>query len=134
VERLILDTGVLIAGARGRRDESAIAPDDDVALPAVVIAEFLAGVLLDENPARQAAQRQFLVEILAAMPVLDYNLNVAERHAELLAHTRRAGRPRGAHDLLIAATAAAAGRTILTTDAQADFDGLPGVSARLIIA
>jgi tRNA(fMet)-specific endonuclease VapC len=41
---------------------------------------------------------------------------------------RRAGRPRGAHDLIIAATAAAAGRTVVTADRRA-FDGLPGVAA-----
>ena len=51
--RLILDTGVLVAGARGLLDESELAKDDDVALPAVAVAEYLAGVLLDADPARQ---------------------------------------------------------------------------------
>ncbi len=34
--RLILDTGVLVAGARGRLDVAGLDEDDDVALPAVV--------------------------------------------------------------------------------------------------
>ena len=38
---------------------------------------------------------------------------------------RRAGRPRGAHDLIIAATAAAAGRTVVSADRRA-FDGRGG--------
>jgi tRNA(fMet)-specific endonuclease VapC len=48
--------------------------------------------------------------------------------ATLLAAVRRSGRPRGAHDLIIAATAAASGRIILTADATG-FNGLPGVQA-----
>ncbi len=132
MERVIFDTGVLIAGARGVLGDDALTEDDDVALPAVVIAEYLAGVLLDGNPGRQAAQRKFLDEVLAVTPICDYDAGVAEHHAALLAHTRRVGRVRGAHDLLIAATALATGRMIVTTDLQADFGSLPGVSVRLI--
>lgn len=50
-------------------------------------------------------------------------------HARLLAHVRRAGKPRGAHDLIIAATAAATARTLVTFDGKAAFDDLPGVHA-----
>ncbi len=39
--RLILDSGVLVAGARGRLDLGALTDEDDVALPAVVLAEYL---------------------------------------------------------------------------------------------
>lgn len=38
-------------------------------------------------------------------PVIPYDTDVAVEHAQLLAAVRRAGHPRGAHDLLIAATA-----------------------------
>src|SRR5439155_27154002 len=48
-----------------------------------------------------------------SVPVLDYDLEVAAAHAELLAEVRRQGRPRGAHDLVIAATARASGRTVV---------------------
>jgi len=43
------------------------------------------------------------------------------------AHARRTGRPRGAHDLLIAATAAATRRTVVSADAAAVAE-LPGVA------
>jgi len=43
------------------------------------------------------------------VPVVDYTLEVAVQHAALLAHVRRVGRPVGAHDLIIAATARATG-------------------------
>ena len=39
------------------------------------------------------------------------------------------GEPRGAHDLIVAATATAAARTPLTTDGKAAFDDLPGADA-----
>jgi tRNA(fMet)-specific endonuclease VapC len=129
VDRLILDTGVLVAAVRGR----ATVPDDaDVAIPAIVIAEYLAGVHLDQDAGRQAAQRAFLDEVLAVMPVHEYDRSVAEHHAALLAYTARQGQRRGAHDLIVAATAGATGRTILTTDRHARFSELPDVNARTI--
>jgi tRNA(fMet)-specific endonuclease VapC len=55
---------------------------------------------------------------------------VARTHAGLLAHARRSGRPRGAHDLLIAATAVARGRTVVSAD-PAGLADLPDVALRL---
>jgi hypothetical protein len=52
----------------------------------------VAGVLLDEDQARRAAQRAFLRDVLAVTPVVDYDPEVTEHHAELLAHTRRSSR------------------------------------------
>ncbi|WP_343572388.1 PIN domain-containing protein [Mycobacterium sp.] len=129
MDRLILDTGVLVAAVRGR----ATIPDDaDVVMPAIVIAEYLAGVHLDPDAGRQAAQRTFLDHVVAVIPVCAYDRTVAEHHADLLAHTARQGRRRGPHDLIVAATARATDRTILTTDMQARFGELPDVTARII--
>ena len=135
--RLILDTCVIVAALRGDRQinlggTGGIGDQDDVALPAVAVAEYLTGVELDEDPARRAGQTAFLDSLLAAVPVIDYTTEVARHHAALLAHTRRVGRPRGAHDLIIAASARATGRTLLTTDAKAGFDDLPEVDHRLL--
>lgn len=130
--RLILDTGVVIAGVRGRVDVAALADTDDVAIPAVAVAEYLAGTLLDPDPGRAAAQRAFLDEVLQVLPVHVYDGAVAEHHAALLAHVRRDGGTRGAHDLIIAATARATDRILLTTDERARFGELPDVSARLV--
>lgn len=129
MDRLILDTGVLVAAVRGR---IAVPDDSDVAIPAVVVAEYLAGVELDPDVGRQAAQRAFLHDVLAAIPVCDYDRAVAQRHAILLAHTAREGRRRGPHDLIVAATAVATRRTILTADARAHFGELPDVDCRVI--
>jgi tRNA(fMet)-specific endonuclease VapC len=67
--------------------------------------------------------------VLSIVPVETYDLGVARTHARLLAHPQRSGRARGAHDLLIAATALDQERTVVTVDA-AGFDELPGVSVR----
>ena len=129
MERVILDSGVLVAGARGLVD---VPSGADVAMPAVVIAEYLAGMILDPDVGRRAAQRAFLDDVLAVVPICDYDRSVAEHHAELLSYVERKGRKRGAHDLIIAATARATERTLWTTDRRARFDELPGVTTRLI--
>lgn len=130
--RLILDTCVLIAGVRGQVDVAALADTDDVAIPAIAVAEYLAGTLPDADPGRAAAQRAFLDEVLAVVPVHLYDRATAEHHAALLAHVQRTGVQRGAHDLIIAATARAAERIVLTTDERARFGELPEVAVRLI--
>lgn len=130
--RLILDTGVVIAGVRGQFDVTMLTEADDVAIPAVAVAEYLAGTLLDSDPGRAAAQRAFLDEVLSVLPVLEYDRAVAEHHAALLAHVQHSGSKRGTHDLIIAATARAADRILVTTDERARFGELPEVNARVV--
>jgi len=132
VARLILDTGVLIDAARRRLDLATLIAQDDIALPAISLTEYLAGVEIDPDPSRRATQRAFLEALLTATPVEDYTAKVVPHHVELLTHTRRTGRPRGSLDLIIAATARATDRTLLTTDTKAGFDDLPGVQVRIV--
>ena len=119
----------MVAGERDRlRLDDLIDDRDDVAVAAITVAELLVGVELASAVHRP--QRQALVEsIVAAIPVEDYDLDVARSHALLLAHTQRSGRRRGAHDLIIAATARARGRIVVTAD-RGGFADLPGVSVR----
>ncbi|MGS2806398.1 type II toxin-antitoxin system VapC family toxin [Nocardia sp. MW-W600-9] len=131
--KLILDTGILIAIDRGTVAlPDVIADDDNVAVAAVVIAEYLTGLAGQTNPAKLASARTFLTEFRAIVPSIPYDDTVAEHHAELLTHVRSTGSPRGAHDLILAATARATGRTVVTTDKRADFGGLPGVDVRMV--
>jgi len=130
VERLILDSGVLIAFERARGVSIDVVPDEaDIALAAVTASELLVGIELADALRRPARQRT-VTAILETFDVLAFDLNVAYHHAELFAHARRSGRPRGAHDLQIAATARATGRIVITTDNRA-FDDLPGVRHRI---
>jgi len=127
--RLILDTTVLVAAERGAASPvDLIGDDEDVAIAAVTAAELLVGVeLADEK--RRAARERFVTEVLDTVSIEPYDLSIARAHAALLAHTRREGQHRGAHDLLIAATARATERTVVTAD-QGGFANLPGVEVR----
>lgn len=124
---LLLDTTFLIDTERGEVAlDDAIDDDDDVAIAAVTVAELLVGVRLASSK-RQDARQAYVEEILESLPIIAYDRTVAVEHAELLVAVRRQGRPRGAHDLLIAATARATDRTIVTADQEA-FTDLPGVA------
>jgi tRNA(fMet)-specific endonuclease VapC len=130
--RLILDTGVLIASERRRRDlATAVQPDDDVVIAAVTLAELRTGIEL-ASAEHRVRRSEFLVRVLETLPVEPYDVATAEAHGRLLAHVTRAGAKRGAHDLIIAATAVATGRTVLTTDHAARFDELPGVDCIVV--
>ncbi len=124
---LLLDTTFLIDAEREGVDlDDAIADDDDIAIAAVTVAELLVGVRLASGKHKKTRQ-VYVEEIVDCIPVIAYDRNVAVEHTELLVAVRRQGRARGAHDLLVAATAHASRRTIVTADQQA-FTDLPGVA------
>lgn len=129
MSRLLLDTTLLVDLERsGAALDGLIDDSDDVAIAAITIAELTVGVLLADDHRRPGRQR-FVGEILTSIPIVDYDSSVAAAHAELLVAVRRQGRPRGAHDLIIAATAAATHREVLSAD-RTGFEGLPGVTTR----
>jgi tRNA(fMet)-specific endonuclease VapC len=126
VTRLLLDTTFLIDVERGGVDlDEVIADDDDVAIAAITLAELRVGVLLADDR-RRADRAAFVAAVRSGLPAVDYGGDVADVHGDLLAYVRRSGTPRGAHDLIIAATARATGRDVVTAD-RAAFEGLPGV-------
>ena len=126
--RLILDLNILIAYERGTIDRSSL-DDDELAIASVSVAEYRAGIELADTASRAAERARALVAITSAVDVLDYTQVTADHHGRLLAHVRRSGSPRGAHDLILAAHAAETGRMILSRDAKARFGDLPGVSS-----
>jgi tRNA(fMet)-specific endonuclease VapC len=126
--RLILDTNILIAYERGTIDRTAL-DDDELAVASITAAEYRTGTELADTPERAAARARALATITSVIDVLDYTAVTAAHHARLLAHVRKAGSPRGAHDLIIAAHAAETGRLLLTKDAKARFSDLPGIIA-----
>jgi tRNA(fMet)-specific endonuclease VapC len=126
--RLILDTNILIGYERGTIDRTAL-DADELAIAAVTVAEYRVGIELADSAQRAADRARALAAITSVVDVLDYTEATAAHHAKLLAHTRRAGLRRGAHDLIIAAHAAETGRLVMTLDAKARFGELPGVIA-----
>ena len=94
----------------------------------MTIAELLVGVERARGR-RRLAREQYVERILATVPVEPYTVEVARAHARLLAATRRSGRARGAHDLIVAATALTTDRIVVATDSRG-FRDLPGVEVR----
>jgi tRNA(fMet)-specific endonuclease VapC len=116
------------AERHAKRLDQLIGDEDDVVMAAVTVAELLVGVELADRRRRKTRER-YVARVLATIPSEPYDSDVAQAHARLLVHSRGSGRPRGAHDLIIAATALARGRMIVTADAGG-FDDLPGVVVR----
>ena len=126
---LLLDTNVLIEAERDVFDlDALIADDDEPAVAAITIAELGVGLEIASGK-RKAARKSFLDEIVASLPIVVYDLEVARAHTDLLVAVRTHGTPRGAHDLIIAATARATSRTVVTSD-RTGFIDLPGVNVR----
>ncbi|WP_120004892.1 type II toxin-antitoxin system VapC family toxin [Nesterenkonia muleiensis] len=126
--RVILDTNVLIDYERGAFDRASL-DDDELAIAAITVAEYRTGIELVDTAERAAARSRALAAITGAVEVLEYTEATAVHHARLIAHARRSGRARGAHDLIVAAHAAQTERVLLSGDVLARFADLPGVTA-----
>ena len=127
--RLILDSSVLVAGHRGEGLAGLVAEhEEDVAIAAVTVAELRTGT--HRGHATRADQRgRWLDGLLTFLDVEPYDRRVAEVHARLLADMAGASTPTGAHDLMIAATAIATDRVLVTFD-QRSVDGIAGLQVR----
>lgn len=125
--RVILDTNLLIAYERNTIDRS-LFDDDELAIAAITVAEYRTGIELAGSAEQAQARTRALAAISGVVEVLDYTTSTAVHHARLIAHVRHQGRPRGAHDLIIAAHAAETGRVLVSADASARFATLPGVT------
>ena len=124
--RLILDSSVLIAAERGDLElADLLEGDDDVAIAALTVAELRVGVGLADGRRREKHE-YFVASAVDVLSIETYDLDAASAHAELLVHVRKSGTPRGAHDLIIAATALATDRRVVTLDRRG-FADLPGV-------
>jgi tRNA(fMet)-specific endonuclease VapC len=127
--KLLLDTGILVAVERATLSLGEVVdPDDDVAIAVVTAGELQVGVEKSDDAHRQQ-RRRFLQRVIDQFPVIDYTLPVALTHAKLAASMSGRGLTRSQPDLMIAATALASMRTLVTADAG--FEGMPGLKTRL---
>jgi len=124
---LLLDTSALIAVESDSTQAERLLPDPDapIAIAALTLAELEVGVALARGR-RRTERRRFVDWVRDEVAIVPYDAATATHHAELLAHCRRTGAMRGAHDLIIAATARATGRAIVTLD-RGGFVDLPRV-------
>lgn len=125
----LVDSSVFIALERRHGDPSALAAlegDEPLAIASVTASELLVGAHRADTPERRTRRETFVEAILAAFPVLPFDLLVARTHARLWAHLATIGQIIGERDLMIAATALTHGYDILTTNA-AEFTRVPGL-------
>lgn len=95
-------------------------------LSAITVSELLVGIHRANSDSRREARRLSVEQILGSMAVLDFDAAVARTHAALRAETLQRGKPIGAHDLLIAATAKHHGLPVLTCNV-AEFSQVSGL-------
>lgn len=86
------------------------------AISAVTVGELRAGVLLAGNDEMRDARNARLEAVRASFAPLPVDEPVAEEYGRLLALARTENRAENASDVLIVATAAATGRTLVTRD------------------
>src|SRR4051794_35382642 len=111
----LIDTSVFIALERSRLSVDHLRgsmPGESAALAVVTASEMLAGVYRADTPEPRARREAFVEEVLATLPVIAFDLSVARLYARIGEDMRAMGRPVGAHDLQIAATALAHGYTV----------------------
>lgn len=126
--RVILDSNILIDIERDREAHLSL-NDADAVIAAVSVAELRTGAYRasDQSVSRDRIRR--VSQLISQFDVLDYTAATAKHHANLLTATARDGKPRGAHDLIIAAHAIETGRVLISRDASARFGDLPEVLA-----
>jgi predicted nucleic acid-binding protein len=127
---VLIDSSVLIAAERGAINWSALAGREDepqVAMAAITASELLHGVHRADVEDRRTRREAYVERLLATLPVLPFDLTAARLHARIWADLASRGLQVGAHDLLIAATALAAGGAVATRDTQS-FSRIPGLT------
>lgn len=131
---VILDSSVLVAAERATLaldDVLAGRDDEQVAIAAVTASELLHGVHRAATAAQRSRREAFVEQILAAVPVLPFDLVAARVHARIWAELAGRGATVGAHDLLIAATALANGSSVVTRDRRS-FPRVAGLDLVLV--
>jgi predicted nucleic acid-binding protein len=125
----VIDSSVLIAAERGKLDlatKLGEQADELVAIAAITASELLHGVHRAAKAGQRTQRQAFVEQLLSAMPVLPFDLVVARIHALIWAQLAAKGVSVGAHDLLVAATAIAAGYRVATRD-ERSFPRIPGL-------
>jgi len=130
----LVDSSVLISAERGELDLDRLVAqhgEDQLALAAISASELLHGIHRLRSSSRKIRAEAWVEAILAALPVLPFDLACARAHARLGAGLARKGVSVGAHDLLIAASALALGCSVITKDRRS-FPRIPDLDVVLL--
>jgi tRNA(fMet)-specific endonuclease VapC len=109
----------------GQRLTQCLGPDEEAAIAAITASELLHGVHR-ASAAHRARREAFVESILAAVPILDFDLLAARAHARLWADLVKTGSDVGPHDRIVAATAISLGWRVATANVR-HFDRIRGL-------
>ena len=130
---LILDSSVLIASERqGRNARQTLAEiamhaaGEDVAVSVVTLIELAHGVARANTPERKAVRRQFLDELMTALPVHPVTVPIALRAGQIDGENAAQGVRLALSDLLIGVTALELGYRVATANVR-HFQMIPGL-------
>ena len=125
--RYLLDTCVIsdfIKGETGTTARFKQAPPADIAISAVTVMELRYGLAL--NPQRAQKIKPAIASILSSVIILPFRTVEAEQAAQIRAALKSQGRPIGAYDVLIGATALQHSLIMVTAN-QREFERIPGL-------
>ncbi len=128
----LIDSSVLIAVERGLIDPAALDEEDDdqpLAIAAITASALLHGVHRLKGAVARTRAERFVERILAAIPVIPFDLHIARVHARIDAELSAAGTRIGDGDLMIGATAVWLDYRVATRDLRSfpKIKGLPFV-------
>lgn len=124
--KYLLDTNIVIGLSKGRpeaRSRLAQLPAQALLLSPIVLCELEFGIAKSQRP---EANRAALALLIANLPVVDFNSEVAVHYGRIRAQLEAAGQPIGPNDLLIAAHALSIGATLVTDNVR-EFSRVPGL-------
>ncbi len=125
----VIDSSSLIrierASRRGAINLDQLAVDDGY-VAAIALSELWAGFYLAETDLQRESARTFVESVANRYHVLPFDAEAARIRAQLFVELRRSGVTIGERDLQIAATALAAGHSVLTGNVT-EFSRIPGL-------
>jgi tRNA(fMet)-specific endonuclease VapC len=108
-----------------QRLEAILGPAESVAITTITASELLHGVHR-ATPEHRPRREAFVEAVLAAFPLLPFDLLAARAHSRLWAALASTGEDIGAHDRIVAATAIAVGWRVATANTR-HFERVPGL-------
>jgi len=123
---ILLDTNVVVAHLKGNATVTARLMDriEDLAIPALVVAELDYGAKASARPAENLAR---LSAFLEGMGIVAFDEAAARQYGTLRAHLKTVGKPTGEIDALIGAVALAHGAVLVTHNTR-DFENIEGLT------
>lgn len=133
---LLIDTSALVALERDALtwdDLEDPTGDEPLALPAIVLAELLAGVHLADTPGRASTRRAKIDALSQRLPVLPFGAGAADGWARIFSELHRGGTSIPSNDLIVAATALELGFGVLVgPSGESHFGRVPGLRVEVL--